>query len=279
MKLTDAMRKDYINLFDTCRVNSLGLKYAAPKVNEILEHKADYEAVQKRTGAPWFFVACAHYREAGLKWNAHLHNGDPLTARTKRVPKGLPEHEPHGEPLLDKNGKQIGRSYTWQESAFDAIRHQGLLTWKDWSLPGILFQLESFNGFGYRYKGINAPYLWSFTNHYTKGYYVKDHVFDPNAVNKQMGVACLLKDMQNRGVLPADLAPPPSPPSVDKLKLYAASAKYNLFHKSAAAIELQSYLNRFPNVKVTVDGFAGTATSNALHSLTGEYLNGDPRRS
>lgn len=277
MQLTDAMRKEYVHLFETCVVKPIGLKYSVPKVTEILAHRAQYEAVEKETGVPWFFIACAHYREAGLSWDGHLHNGDSLSARTRRVPSGLPKHDPHGEPII-KNGKQVGRKFTWHESAVDALRHQDLLTWKDWSLPGVLFQLERFNGFGYRSKGVNAPYLFSMTSAYEKGYFVRDHVFDPNAVNKQMGVVCLLKEMQKRGVLPPGLVAPPEPPSIDKLKILAASVKYNLFGKQNAAIDLQHYLNRFPNINIAVDGYAGTQTSNVVHSLTGQYLNGDPRR-
>ncbi|MEX5684106.1 alpha/beta hydrolase [Pseudomonas silesiensis] len=40
----------------------------------------------------------------------------------------------------------------------------------DWSLPGTLFQLELFNGVGYRFyhPHVLKPYLWSYYNHYKK---------------------------------------------------------------------------------------------------------------
>jgi len=41
--------------------------------------------------------------------------------------------------------------------------------------------------------------LWSFSNHYTKGKYVKDGVFDPNAVSQQVGSALVLKRLVERG--------------------------------------------------------------------------------
>ena len=38
----------------------------------------------------------------------------------------------------------------------------------------ILYRWEAYNGFGSRRQGINTPYLWAFSNHYTKGKYVAD---------------------------------------------------------------------------------------------------------
>ena len=57
----------------------------------------------------------------------------------------------------------------------------------------MLFKLEANNGFGYRRKGINTPYLWSFTNHYRKGKYIADGKYSTEAVSKQVGAAILLK--------------------------------------------------------------------------------------
>ena len=40
----------------------------------------------------------------------------------------------------------------------------------------MLFRLEAYNGSGYRDKhpDVKTPYLWSFSNHYTRGKYVAD---------------------------------------------------------------------------------------------------------
>jgi lysozyme family protein len=64
----------------------------------------------------------------------------------------------------------------------------------------MLFKMEQFNGFGYRVKGINSPYLWSFSNHYSKGKFTRDGFFDPNAVSKQIGAAVLLRRMSERQI-------------------------------------------------------------------------------
>jgi len=65
----------------------------------------------------------------------------------------------------------------------------------DWSPAGTLTMLEQYNGLGYFNKGIPSPYVWSGTNQYTKGKYVADGVFDPNAVDQQLGCAGLLMEM------------------------------------------------------------------------------------
>ena len=57
----------------------------------------------------------------------------------------------------------------------------------------MLYQLERYNGFGYRKRGLVTPYLWSFSNLYIKGKFVADGHFDPNAVSKQCGAALMLK--------------------------------------------------------------------------------------
>ena len=55
-------------------------------------------------------------------------------------------------------------------------------------------------GFGYRSRDVATPYLWSYSQHYTKGRFVADHVFNPNAVSKQAGAAVLLKALQAKAL-------------------------------------------------------------------------------
>lgn len=138
---------------------------------------------------PWFFIACVHYLECSFSFNKHLHNGDPLTGYTVQVPSGRPKvgHPP---------------PFTFEESAVDALRFMNFDKVRQWILPFILRKLEAYNGFGYfKYKKINTPYLWSFSNHYTKGKYVKDGKYDPEAVSQQMGAAVILKRMEERGLI------------------------------------------------------------------------------
>jgi lysozyme family protein len=71
---------------------------------------------------------------------------------------------------------------------------------QDWSIARFLYQMERYNGFGYRRQQINSPYLWNCTSLYTKGRYVADGHFDPNAAPPpRCGAAALLRQLINRG--------------------------------------------------------------------------------
>lgn len=151
---------------------------AEEEVCRMLKGEARYKEVEAATNVPWYVVALIHEMEADCDFTKHLHNGDPLTQRTVHVPKGRPTT---GKP-----------PFPWVVSAIDAVKGY---QWTDWSVPGVLYLLESFNGFGYTYRGINSPYLWSKTNHYTRGLYVADGKYDPNAQSSQIGGAILFKYM------------------------------------------------------------------------------------
>ena len=130
-------------------------------------------------GIPWMFIGVIHGMECGFNFAGHLHNGDPLRARTVHVPAGRPAA---GSP-----------PFTWRQSAVDALTMKKFHEVGDWSIPHMLYLLEKYNGFGYRMRRVPSPYLWSFSNMYAKGKYVQDGRFDPEAVSKQCGAALMLK--------------------------------------------------------------------------------------
>lgn len=141
-------------------------------------------------GIPWYFIACVHYRESTSNFNRHLHNGDPLTGYTKQYPPNRPQVG-HGPP------------FTFEESAVDALKLRKLDTVTSWTLPNLLKQLEKYNGAAKAYvtHHINSPYLWGGSNLYSKGGFPRDHVYSNDYVNKQLGVALLLKEMEQAGVI------------------------------------------------------------------------------
>lgn len=124
--------------------------------------------------------------ESSLKFTRHLHNGDSLKKRTINVPDGRPVTAPI-------NGWEVG--YTWEESAIDALTLKEFDQVKDWSLAAQLWQIEKYNGFGYRqyHPEVLSPYLWSGTNLYNQGKYTADGKWDADAVSAQIGVVALLK--------------------------------------------------------------------------------------
>jgi lysozyme family protein len=190
MNLTSALKKEYEHLWNTCQVRPQRRAAAREIADRIVRSRRRYEAAGTPHGVPWYVVGIIHQLEGGGNFKTHLHNGDPLTARTVHEPAGRP---PTGHP-----------PFTWEFSATDALVSDGLGSWRDWSIPGTLFVFERFNGFGYRSPSIaiNSPYLWSFSNHYTKGKFDRDRHYSPTTVSAQLGAAVLLRELANRGLVP-----------------------------------------------------------------------------
>ncbi|WP_232830455.1 peptidoglycan-binding protein [Oceanicella sp. SM1341] len=168
---------------DPARLGEIDHFYLRP----LLRNRALYEGLGARLGIPWWFIGLIHGLEASFSLETHLHNGDPLSARTVHHP---PRRPATGSP-----------PFTWTESATDALTMEGLAGLDDWSLGPALDRLERYNGLGYRNRGVPSPYLWSFSNHYTRGKFVADGRFDPDAVSKQCGAAVLLRRLEDTGAV------------------------------------------------------------------------------
>ena len=172
----------------------------------LVASKARYLPVSSQTGVPWFIIAVIHEREAGQDWAASLAQGDPWDRRSVHVPKGR------------------GPFANWREAAVDALVNCApyAARWKDWSAGGALTLLEQYNGLGYSARGLPSPYLWSGTDQYVRGKYVRDGVFDANAIDQQLGCAGLIRAMMQLDptiaftggrVIPPPDPPQPEPPS------------------------------------------------------------------
>lgn len=182
----------YISLFNMMVINPGSTPVINTIVNKITAGKAQYKEVEAITGVPWFFIGVIHSMEANNDFTRHLHNGDSLKAKTVNVPKGRPIGVP---------------PFTWKASAVDALKYMGYDKVTDWTVPNMLYLFEKYNGFGYRKKGIYSPYLWSFSNLYTKGKYTADGKYDPNAVSRQVGAGVILKTvMQKHQLITAAIA-------------------------------------------------------------------------
>jgi len=261
---TQALREEYEELFNTCLIKPKYAKQVEAIINKLQTYKSRYQNVSDALSIPWSFVAVIHNMEASLNFASHLHNGDPLTARTIHVPAGRPKN---GDP-----------PFTWEESASDALSMKGLGAQTDWSLAGTLYQLERYNGWGYRlyHTHVLSPYLWSFSNHYESGKYVSDGTWSDTAVSDQCGSAVLLRRMAELGQI--EFTDQPVPPS-ETLPLIVAYSNKKSDDPAIVerAKELQRWLNTFPGIFVKVDGVPGNRTSEAYKKVTGSYLPGDPR--
>ncbi len=107
-------------------------------------------------------------------------------------------HIPAGRPVEGEP------PFSWEESARDALRHQKFDDVDDWSLAGVLYQIEKYNGWGYRlhHPEVLSPYLWSFSNHYDRGKYIADGTWSETARSRQCGAAALIRRLEERGRSP-----------------------------------------------------------------------------
>ena len=253
------LQSEYQRLFDTCEIKTDKYPETDGLVAKMLAGQSRYQQVAAITSVPWYVISLIHCMEGSLKFSTHLHNGDPLTARTVQVPAGLPKT---GSP-----------PFTWEFSAQDALHHDGMDVWTDWSIPGILYKLEGFNGYAYHRLGINSPYLWSYSNQYTKGKFVKDGVYSATAVSKQCGAAVLLRRMIEKQIVAAGTV---VVNRTDLIKQMGADVLYNPSRYVAKAEELQRMLN-LNSAHIRIDGKAGQKTSDAYKAVSGKYLSGDPQ--
>jgi lysozyme family protein len=183
----ESLRDEYVSLFNSCVISDAHRAQVTWYVNKLTDTTYDksYDTVEDAVCIPWYFVGIIHAMEASFNFDAHLHNGDPLDKKTVHVPAGRPLV---WLPPTD-----------WPTSAEDAVTIEGFANQTDWSLARTLYRMEAYNGFGSRRKGINTPYLWAFSNHYTKGKYVADGKWNPDYVSTQCGGAVMLKALITGG--------------------------------------------------------------------------------
>lgn len=163
---------------------------------KMLAGKARYQAVEAKTGVAWAAIALIHQMECGGDWALSIAQGDPWTRISTHVPKDR------------------GPFTSWEAAAIDALSIDGTDKVTDWGIERLCYELEKYNGFGSRNKGINTPYLWSYSNHYTRGKYIADHVWDANAVSQQAGAMPLLIRMMalDSSITFGRPIQPPAPP-------------------------------------------------------------------
>ena len=173
--------KDLLKQLEETRPSSISVAVAT-----VMANKERYKKLEDKLGIPWDFIGVLHYRESNCNFTKHLHNGDSLNRRTRRVPSGRPLV---GSP-----------PFTWEESAEDALRQKGFEKIKDWTLERICYEAERYNGFGYATKKRISPYLWAGTGHYSSGKYIADGVYDKNHIDQQLGVIPILLRIRKQAV-------------------------------------------------------------------------------
>lgn len=176
-------------LYDTIIINPGTADEVKHKVERMKQNAYRYSYITKQLNLVpklWAVIAVIHDLECGQDFSKYLGNGESIYKVTVLVPKGR------------------GPFNSFEDGAVDALKLQGIENVVDWTVDGILYWLEGFNGYGYeKYHNMPSPYLWAGTNHYTKGKYVETkgedgqyHTkFYPEVVSKQIGVAVLLNQL------------------------------------------------------------------------------------
>jgi len=179
----EALKDSYDRSWANLKIRPARADEVGKEANRLLKGKNTYQQIETKTGVPWWFVGLCHYRESHFNFKTYLGNGQALDQITTIVPKGR-------GPFTGDNA--------FVDGAVDALRLESFAAATDWSIARALFRLEGFNGFGYRSRGVNSPYLYGGSNIYgppeaRAGKFVRDHVFDPNFVDTQLGTAVILK--------------------------------------------------------------------------------------
>jgi lysozyme family protein len=148
------------------------------------QNRARYDAVAQKTNMPAELVAALHWRESSGNFNTYLHQGDPLGKPAVHVPRNIPVF------------------HRWEDSAVHALGQkagyqQALGLTRDSTDKGSMAAYaELYNGLGYHYRGRPSPYVYSGTDKYSSGKYVRDGVYDPNTVDRQLGVLALMQSLR-----------------------------------------------------------------------------------
>ena len=175
-------------LITSMTINTSKLQYDVNVFKKIWEkNQSRYETVAESTDLPAILIAALHFRESSGDFTTYLHQGDPLGAPALHYPTNIPVF------------------YKWEDSAIDALTREGRDKTRDdlglrknsTDLAAMATFAELYNGLGYHNKNTISPYVYSATDRYTSGKYVADGVYDPMAVDKQVGILALMDSIYN----------------------------------------------------------------------------------
>ena len=221
----------------------------------IIANKGRYREVERRTGVPWWFVGLCHYRESHFDFNTYLGNGQKLSIRTTIEPKGR------------------GPFANFEDGAFDAFNIKGWVGGKDWSLARVTFRLEGFNGYGYHdplVRGtkqklghaVPSPYLYGGSTVYETGKYTRDHFFDPDFRDTQLGTLVILKRL---GEIDPDVSlPSEGLPMVMTDHAFSGAAVLTMGSAGEAVRAVQTRLDALNYKLGDIDGEYGPLTRDAV---------------
>jgi lysozyme family protein/peptidoglycan hydrolase-like protein with peptidoglycan-binding domain len=184
---TDAVYKKHDAQVDQADLKLDGHDWSVKQFTAIWEkNQARYEAVAAKTSIPAKLIAALHFRESSGSFSTYLHQGDPLGKPAVNWPSNIPVF------------------YVWEDAAVHALNMKASIR-KDLGLDAnttdmatIATFAEYYNGLGYHNKGKASPYVYSGTDQYDKGKYVRDGVYDAKVKDQQLGVLAMVKLLNDK---------------------------------------------------------------------------------
>lgn len=160
----------------TMKIRSQHLPALDRTAARLVADKARYLSLERRSSVPALVTMVIAERESGADPRMSLAQGDRWDRVSVHVPKGR------------------GPFRSWEDAAVDALQIDGLdrIGRTNWTIERALFQLEKYNGFGYRRYGVPSAYVWASTTIYRGGKFIADGKFSRNAWDTQLGVAALM---------------------------------------------------------------------------------------
>lgn len=246
---TTIRRSKLQRLFDTCIIQEEKYPEVDALLKQILKGKDRYDAVSNKHSVPWCVTAIVHATVCNCDFKVHLHNGDSLNGRTTNIPIGYP-----------KGGRP---PFTWEQSAEDVFLFYKWHKWNDWSVPGILHNLEIIGREDYDLHATAYSKLWHYSNHFEA---------EKKGQNQKCGAAILLRRMAEKQMISSEN-------NYNKrlmdLQELGDEVQYMPNRSLPKVFELQRLLN-LSGAYLREDGRAGKFTAGAYHSITNQYLPGDP---
>jgi lysozyme family protein len=141
---------------------------------------------------PWWFIAVVSEREYGgpPRWDRQLGQGDRLDQVSHNVPAGMGPYLSHPDDVTPGHD-------AWTRCCVDVLINSAPFAakWKLWTPGGTLTLWEEYNGLGYAAMGIPSAYVWSGSDQYSSGKYIRDHVFNAKFVDVQEGCGPIISMM------------------------------------------------------------------------------------
>jgi lysozyme family protein len=212
-------------------------------------NKGRYLAIARAANMPdiaWVFIAVSHYRESSQDFSRSLAQGDRWDQVSHNVPAGR------------------GPFKSFEDAAVDALVKCSpyAARLKDWSIGGMLTNLERYNGIGYASKGEpSAPISGRARTSTRRANTSETACSTPTQVDTQLGCAGLILTMMQLD--PSIRFDGPAPQVQPKPISASPSAQ-----PVRDGIWLQNSLNRLgASPKLELDGIVGPGTRNAVRAF------------